>query len=201
MMGRCRDGVIVSCARSRRVDRQSRPPCVQPELAPAATHKSDRITVWATAAMNATFICRQCERTARVAFEPESSEIQCPHCQHDYPIAANSLSEERLETCPVCSCAELYVRKDFSQPLGIAIVAIGFVASSIAWGMYRIYLTYAILFATALIDVLLYVTVRNLLQCYRCSSIYRGLIGLDKHEPFSLETHERFRQQQARTTT
>ena len=55
--------------------------------------------------------------------------------------------------------------------------------------------TFGILFATALIDVVLYLTVGNLLQCYRCQAQYRGVPGLENHEPFDLETHEKHRQQ------
>jgi hypothetical protein len=92
----------------------------------------------------------------------------------------------------------LYVRKDFSQTVGVTIVVIGFVASSVAWYFRQPLLTYGILFATALIDVVLYVTVGNLLQCYRCHAQYRGVEGLDQHESFNLETHEKYRQQAIR---
>jgi hypothetical protein len=58
--------------------------------------------------------------------------------------------------------------------------------------------TYGVLFATALIDVVLYLTVGNVLQCYRCHAQYRGLPGLEHHQPFNLETHEKHRQQRIR---
>jgi hypothetical protein len=58
--------------------------------------------------------------------------------------------------------------------------------------------TYGVLFATALIDVVLYFTVGNLLQCYRCQAHYRGIPGLEDREPFNLETHEKHRQQKIR---
>ena len=69
------------------------------------------------------------------------------------------------------------------------------VVSSIFW-YYRLPLwTYGVLFATALIDVVLYLTVGNVLHCYRCQAQYRGIPGLENHEPFDLETHEKHRQQ------
>ena len=55
-----------------------------------------------------------------------------------------------------------------------------------------------ILFATALIDVVLYVVMGNVLECYRCHAQYRGLPSLEGHEGFNLEVHERYRQQAAR---
>jgi hypothetical protein len=78
------------------------------------------------------------------------------------------------------------------------IVIAAIVLSSIAWGYHWRYTSYGILFLAALIDVILYFSVGNLLQCYRCRAEYRGLPGLDQGEPFSLETHEKFRQQAAR---
>jgi hypothetical protein len=104
----------------------------------------------------------------------------------------------KLQECLVCGCRELFVRKDFSQRLGVTIVVIGLLLSTVAWGFHQRYLSYGILFGTALVDVVLYWLVPNLLQCYRCQAEYRGLAGLDEFESFDLETHERFRQQSLR---
>jgi hypothetical protein len=90
------------------------------------------------------------------------------------------------------------LRKDFSQRVGVIIVVIGFLLSTIAWGFHLRFLSYAILFATALIDVVMYLTVSNLLQCYRCHAEYRRLAELGEHAQFDLATHERFRQQSIR---
>jgi hypothetical protein len=90
------------------------------------------------------------------------------------------------------------VRKDFPQRLGVAIVVVGIVASSIAWGYTFVVATFAILFATALVDVVLYLVVPDALMCYRCGAQYRGAPGISQHESFNLETHERYRQQAAR---
>ncbi len=56
------------------------------------------------------------------------------------------------------------MRKDFPQRLGVAIVVTGFIASSIAWSQYMTLLTFGILFATALIDVVLYLIVGEALD-------------------------------------
>jgi hypothetical protein len=60
------------------------------------------------------------------------------------------------------------------------------------------YLTFGILFATALFDVLLLALVGNSLVCYRCGAEYRDVEGIEDHGAFNLETHERYRQQAAR---
>ncbi len=56
------------------------------------------------------------------------------------------------------------MRKDFPQRVGVALVAIGVVGSSIAWYHADLAWTFGILFATALADVLLYAVVGNALN-------------------------------------
>ena len=148
--------------------------------------------------MNVSFACRNCEQPVHSELEATSTQLLCTSCNEAIPVADADYSGESLRTCLICGCQELYVRKDFPQRLGIAIVVCGFVASSVALAFHLRFVTYAILFATALIDLLLYLTVPNMLQCYRCQAVYRGLRGLEAFEPFKLETHEKFRQQQIR---
>ena len=148
--------------------------------------------------MNVTFRCPHCDTVGDVDFGSNATEIACPHCQAKWPIAPGAIAEDDLQQCVICPSTELFVRKDFSQSLGVAIVVVGGILSSVFW-FYRMPLwTYGVLFATALIDVVLYVTVGNLLQCYRCQAQYRGIPGLENREPFNLETHEKHRQQRIR---
>jgi hypothetical protein len=148
--------------------------------------------------MNVTFRCPKCDQTAAAEFGPQSREIACSNCDEKWPVAAGVVSEERLSQCLICPGTELFARKDFSQPLGVAIVVVGIVASSVFWAYHMPYWTYGVLFATALIDVVLYLTVGNVLQCYRCQAQYRGVPGLESHGGFDLETHEKHRQQRLR---
>jgi hypothetical protein len=149
--------------------------------------------------MNVTYVCPQCEQSTRAEGTAAGLELRCAACGHTLPLPAEALSPDgELHACVVCGCRELFVRKDFPQRLGVAIVVCGFLASSIALAFHLRYVSYAILFATALIDLVLYLTVKNMLQCYRCQAVYRGLGGLEAFEPFNLETHERFRQQAIR---
>jgi ribosomal protein S27E len=148
--------------------------------------------------MHVTYHCPSCRQTTQAEFGPRSASVACTLCGTQIEIPAGAVSTERLSRCLVCPSSELFVRKDFSQALGVTIVVLGFVISSVFW-YYRMPLwTYGVLFATALIDVVLYLTVGNVLQCYRCQAQYRGVPGLDQHEPFDLETHEKHRQQAAR---
>lgn len=114
------------------------------------------------------------------------------------PVEPDTMTPEGLKQCLVCGSQDLFVRKDFPQRLGVGIVVVGFIASSIAWSQYMTYLTFAILFATAAIDVVLYLLMGEALVCYRCHAEYRMVEGLQHHEGFNLETHERYRQMAAR---
>ena len=100
--------------------------------------------------------------------------------------------------CLICGSSDLFVRKDFPHRLGLAIVVSGFTLSCMTWYFYWTYLTFAVLFATALADMVLFFIVGESLTCYRCRAEYRQLPSMTEHGPFSLETHERYRQQAAR---
>jgi len=147
--------------------------------------------------MNVTFACPQCDTTSRVPLAA-GQPIRCPACSWCVSEKVSLTEDESLDHCLVCGCQELFIRKNFSQRLGVTIVVIAIVSSAITWGFHLRLATYGILFAAALLDLLLYFVIGNLLQCYRCHAEYRGLPELDSHEPFSLETHERFRQQAIR---
>ena len=148
--------------------------------------------------MNITFLCPHCDRTVSAEFDVTASELACPACNTVWPIPDGVASEGKLRQCLVCPSNELFVRKDFSQRLGVTIVVAGIIVSSAFWALRMPYWTYGVLFATAFLDVVLYFTVGNLLQCYRCQAQYRGVPGLENHGGFDLETHEKYRQQRLR---
>ncbi len=148
--------------------------------------------------MNLTFTCIACDQVARVPLDNDTQQVVCPHCSNALNVPEDAVVDDRVNRCVVCPCHELYVRKDFSQRVGVGIIVIGLAASCIPWAMHKPIWTYAILFATALVDLVLYFIVGNALHCYRCQAEYRGAEGLDQHGAFSLETHEKFRQQAAR---
>lgn len=148
--------------------------------------------------MNVTYRCPTCEKTVRTAFTAASTELACPACANQLKIPAGAVTDERIEHCLVCPSTDLFARKDFPQKLGVALVIIGFVASTIAWAYYQVFWSFAILFATALIDLVLYIVMGESLTCYRCHAQYRGSHEIERHGGFDLETHERYRQLAAR---
>jgi len=147
--------------------------------------------------MNVAFRCPQCDQTSSADLTPEMRELACPSCAAKWPVPAGSVTDT-VSQCFICPSTELFVRKDFSQSLGVAIVVAGVVASSAFWAWHMPYWTYGVLFTTALIDVVLYLLVGNVLQCYRCHAQYRDVPALSQHGGFDLETHEKYRQQRLR---
>lgn len=148
--------------------------------------------------MNVTYSCPDCQRAVRADFDASVQSLECPHCGRSVPADGSKVDGERVRGCLLCPSSELYVRKDFSQRLGLSIIIGGFIASSITWYYHQGLATFGILLATAVLDAALYIVTPNSLRCYRCESEYRGLDGLDDHQSFDLEVHERHRQQAAR---
>ncbi len=157
--------------------------------------------------MRITYACPACQATATDDRVEDRSTVECPACDAVLPVPEGAIQwsqtaaggrRVRLRRCLVCPSAELFARKDFPQRLGVAIVVAGFAASCVTWGMRLLVPTFAILFATALADVVLYLLMPECLVCYRCNARYRGDGVSDGAAGFDLETHERHRQGAAR---
>ena len=148
--------------------------------------------------MNVTFACPNCQQPSRTSFREDTKELVCPHCQQTIVVPSGAIQGGRIERCLVCPSTDLYVRKDMPQRLGVGIVVTGIVASSIAWAYHHPLWAFGILFATAVIDFVLFFLIGSALMCYRCQAQYRGVENLDSHAPFDLEVHEKYRQMQAR---
>lgn len=148
--------------------------------------------------MNVTYNCPACQETVRAELTAATTELACPHCPQRIEVPPDAVASGRLNRCLVCPSTDLFIRKDFPQRLGVALVVFGFVGSSIAWYNYQVFWTFAILFLTALVDLVLYVVMGESLTCYRCQAQYRGFENMELHGGFDLETHERYRQLAAR---
>jgi DNA-directed RNA polymerase subunit RPC12/RpoP len=148
--------------------------------------------------MNITYSCPSCEAGVRQAFDATTRALACPHCGQEIKAPTASVDGRRVKRCLVCPSSDLFVRKDFPQRLGVSIVAVGIIGSSIAWNYVNLPWTFGILFATALADLALFAVVPSALMCYRCGAQYRGVDETESHGPFNLETHEKYRQMAAR---
>ncbi len=148
--------------------------------------------------MNITYHCSACHKRVREQISAASTALECSECRQQVAVPPQAIRGMRINRCLVCPSTDLYARKDFPQRLGVALVVLGFIGSSIAWANYQVLWSFAILFATALVDLVLYIVMGESLTCYRCSAQYRGCEEIELHGGFDLETHERYRQMAAR---
>jgi len=160
--------------------------------------------------MRITYACPACDATVSHDGVESARSVACPQCGEVVELPADAVAWinaaggaadpgtglPTLRRCLVCPGTELFARKDFPQRLGVGIVVAGFAASCVTWAWQLLVPTFAILFGTALVDVLLYLLMPECLTCYRCGARYRGAGG--PHGGFDLETHERHRQQRIR---
>ncbi|MDZ4781488.1 MAG: hypothetical protein SGJ19_14655 [Planctomycetia bacterium] len=148
--------------------------------------------------MQITFPCPSCEQAAQTEWSPGQERLPCAQCGLQLEVPADAWDDGLLRRCLACPSHDLFVRKDFPQRLGVAIVVTGFALSSVAWYYYQPLWAFAFLFATALIDVVLYLVMGDAICCYRCGALYRGLPDIERYQSFNLETHERYRQEKIR---
>jgi hypothetical protein len=120
---------------------------------------------------------------------------QCAGCDHRMHLEAAGTA---LPRCIVCGNGELYKKKDFPHWLGMSILVGAFVLSVITYWLYEPVWTWVILISSALFDGLLYLSVGDVLVCYRCNAHYRGLQASDLHQPFEITIGERYRQERLR---
>ena len=148
--------------------------------------------------MNVTYHCPTCGHAARQGVTAETRSLECSGCHQQVAVPEGAIEGRQIHRCLVCPSRDLYARKDFPQRLGVGFVIFGFVLSTIAYANYHVLLSFAILFLTAIVDLVLYIVMGESLTCYRCSAQYRGFEEIERHGGFDLETHERYRQMAAR---
>jgi hypothetical protein len=146
--------------------------------------------------MNVTFRCPRCGCCVRRSIGGDS--LGCPKCGAEIRLSAESIEDGRIKRCLVCGTTDLYVRKDFPQNWGLAIIGIGFLLSSVAWAYHNSVLSLGILLVSAAADAVLYMVMGDVVTCYWCHAEYRQLDNARGHPQFDLAVHERYRQQAER---
>jgi len=148
--------------------------------------------------MQVDFHCPKCLRADTGAVDASSTILACRHCGWTRSIAEGDLQRETPQRCLACGCDDLWRQKDFPPALGVGIVGLGILLSTLAIAWMRPGLSIGILMAFALLDMILYVVMRDALVCYRCHARYHKVPGTDQHSKFNLELNERYRQEALR---
>jgi hypothetical protein len=77
-------------------------------------------------------------------------------------------------------------------------VAMGAILSTIAWAYHLPATALGVLLGFALVDLLLFTLMKDVLVCYRCNARYRDAALGEDYPRFNLEKAERYRQEAAR---
>ena len=87
--------------------------------------------------MQLDFKCPRCEQTGRVTDGLNEDLLACPTCEFKRSIPASTWDDGRLAECLACGERDLWRQKDFPQAVGIGLVVLGGVLSTIAWAQYQ----------------------------------------------------------------
>jgi hypothetical protein len=150
--------------------------------------------------MELTFSCPTCGAIGRVCRLEQATRAECDHCGRVKPLHCEALAQDQVQSCPWCSTTDLYIQKDFPQGLGLFIVVVGFVVSTVFWYYEMPIPAYSVLVVSMLLDLLMYYKVPDVTICYRCLSQIRGKGSNPggRYQPFDLACGERYRQERIR---
>jgi len=146
--------------------------------------------------MHVTFRCPNCDQSQRSGDCRAGGAVRCG-CGWSKPISASDVEGEAPNHCLVCGTLDLWRQKDFPPSLGLLCVAIGAITSSIAWYYHEPVWAIGILMAFALLDMLLFVFMSDVLVCYRCQARH-GKVDLTGRVAYDHGLGERYRQEEIR---
>lgn len=86
--------------------------------------------------------------------------------------------------CPVCGSTQFYRKKNFNQALGCIIILIGAILVPLTYGLSLLVLS--------ILDFILYQRIKDVAECYKCKSEFKGLIIPPHLKPFDHHTAELF---------
>ena len=142
------------------------------------------------------YCCPACSRTVATNVTPESASVQCS-CGWQRAIEPGSWDGQHPQHCLACGNFDLWRQKDFPQRAGLVIIGVQIVLTTMFWSWHRPAWTYATLIAFAVLDMVLFAVLPDVLVCYRCRARHRTSGGAGRTS-FDLETAERYRQERLR---
>jgi hypothetical protein len=122
------------------------------------------------------------------------NETACPSCGEELALNVPDelANERRVVRCVACPGREFFIRRDFPQRLGLALVVVFGLAASAFFYFENIIATFATLAALVVIDAVLFLFVGKVTVCYRCRAEYRNVAYNPDHEGFDLATSEKY---------
>ncbi|MBI1825632.1 MAG: hypothetical protein HY287_14170 [Planctomycetes bacterium] len=142
------------------------------------------------------FHCPTDRCVAIIEYEPLEEcgpTIECPRCHkpHAMNIGESVRKSGVIDQCAVCRGTEMFIRRDFPQRLGLAIVVVFGVAALYAFRT-SVIIGWSILAAAVVLDLIIYAFIGTATTCYACRAEYRGCKPNPAHEGFDLATSEKY---------
>lgn len=133
--------------------------------------------------------CPECENGIFLYEMPKPGMIACKRCGKGREATGDGELDSQgcLQKCGLCGCTEFYRQKDFNTKLGLWMVIL-MAALALIFNKWFI----EILVAFAVLDLALYFALGDIVLCYKCRAIYRGLPISGKIGGFDLKTHDQY---------
>ena len=138
--------------------------------------------------------CPECENGMFLRELPVRGLIPCKRCGKGREAEGKGKLDAQgaIEKCGICGCARFYRQKDFNTKLGLWITALILGTALILLLMDHLKTGIGILVAGALLDLALYFGLGDIVSCYQCRAIYRGLPISPLVEGFDLKIHDEY---------
>ena len=139
--------------------------------------------------MHLTLRCPDCDSALPVLAAEAPAEVTCGRCGRAIPLSVSDdlRADRKVDTCPVCTGPDFYIRKDFDPTLGVTVVVIGGLTSAGFYFFGLDLMAYGVLAMAVLIDLVVYRRLGDLSVCYRCHTEFRGRYTRTP-SPFDLHT-------------
>ena len=144
------------------------------------------------------FDCPKCLKIARSEVTNASRAVNCAGCGWTRPFTDSEMHGETPVRCLICGCDDVWRQKEFDQRLGVCIVGLGILLSTIAFAYMMPGVAMIVLMVFGLADYVLYAVLPDRLVCYRCHSQYHRIPNTAQTAAFDLEVNERYRQEAIR---
>ncbi len=142
------------------------------------------------------FGCPNCGQTYIFPFPQEGTlpeSFHCEACDQTTPFTEREVKpDQEVKVCPVCSCDEFYLQKDFNRRLGFFVVIISGLLAFLLMLQEHI-LGFIVLLAVTGLDVFIYSKLRTVTVCYKCHTIFRSFPRCEEHRGFDLEAEEKYK--------
>lgn|SRR5579885_3410458 len=133
--------------------------------------------------------CPECENGIFLYEMPKPGFVPCKRCGKGREAEGKGELDAQgsIQKCGLCGCTEFYQQKDFNTKLGLWMVIL-MVALALIFNRWLI----QILVGFAALDLVLYFGLPNIVLCYSCRAIYRGLPISPRIEGFDLKIHDQY---------